>query len=349
MPRSSVRRRVCLAFLLAAALRVCAQAQEPSQSDVVIKLSTEIVVTDAQVLSKRTGRILGGLKREDFLLYEDGVKQEITYFSQDKLPLSIVLLLDVSGSVRRIIQQIQAGAVRALQHLKPEDEVAVMAFATRAALLQDFTRDRQLIAEQTGKASDDETMRRTGGSTSLNEAVYQAAAHLDKAANPISRRVVIAVTDNISNQLPFMGHSEKEAFEQLFESGSVVCGIIVRDAFSKVASVSQKSPTNILFRKIMSFGSVGTYAEKTGGEVMKADGDEVNLTLAKLIDHLRTRYSLGYAPSNSQMDGKFRKIKVTVSREVEKREGQVVVKTKQGYYARRRSQAENGQGKQPHR
>jgi uncharacterized protein with von Willebrand factor type A (vWA) domain len=65
-----------------------------------------------------------------FAITENGVKQEVSYFSRDALPLSIILLLDVSRSVRPIIHEIRDGALHALQRLKPEDEVAVMAFGT---------------------------------------------------------------------------------------------------------------------------------------------------------------------------------------------------------------------------
>src|SRR5262245_24016557 len=95
-----------------------------------IRLGTSLVVLDAQVLNRRTGAVVGGLKREDFLIHENGVRQEITHFSQDKLPLSIILLLDLSGSVRPYVEQIRDGALQALSRLKPEDEVALLAFAT---------------------------------------------------------------------------------------------------------------------------------------------------------------------------------------------------------------------------
>src|SRR5262249_40269984 len=79
------------------ASEVGSQTQRPKQSELTVKIDTDLVVTDALVVSKKTGRVIGDLKREDFLLYEDGVRQEITHFSQDKLPLSVMLLLDVSG------------------------------------------------------------------------------------------------------------------------------------------------------------------------------------------------------------------------------------------------------------
>src|ERR1043166_9186379 len=90
----------------------------------------------AQVIDKKTRKVFGGLRREDFEIYEENVRQPIVYFSQDQLPLSVLLLLDISRSVTPIIEQVGAGANEALQRLKPEDEVAVMAFADNPKLFQ---------------------------------------------------------------------------------------------------------------------------------------------------------------------------------------------------------------------
>ena len=122
-----------------------ASAQTP---DDVIRINTELVIVDAQVLNKKTSRIIGSLGREDFELYEDGVKQEITFFSQDKLPLSIVLRFDLTDTVRPVLKPLAHDALQALKHLKPEDEVAVMTYAASAQLIQGFTTDRKLAVVQ---------------------------------------------------------------------------------------------------------------------------------------------------------------------------------------------------------
>ena len=72
-------------------------AREPDGNSEQIKLSVDLVVLDAQVMQQKTARVVGDLKREDFALYEDGVKQQITHFSQDTLPLSVILLVDRGG------------------------------------------------------------------------------------------------------------------------------------------------------------------------------------------------------------------------------------------------------------
>jgi VWFA-related protein len=311
------------------ASEVGSQTQEPNQSGLIVKIDTDLVVTDALVMNKKSASVIGDLKREDFLLYEDGVQQEITHFSQDKLPLSIILLLDVSGSVQPKLRQIQAGARYAIEQLKPEDEVAVMVFASGAKLIQDFTKDRQLIEDKIAGIKDNPLSfwARTG--TRINEGVYQAAAHMGQATNPLSRRVIIGVTDNRSSAIP-TGHSGSEALEQLYESGSVVCGLIVEsEIFDRILGKARYPFGTLL-------GRIDSFADKTGGEMMKAKREEIASRLAEVIGHLRARYTLGYTPANSNLDGKFRKLDLKVTPQVEAREGQIVVRTRRGYYARRK-------------
>src|SRR5205807_10158293 len=137
-----------ITFLLAAT--TVAQQREP---DEVIKVNTDLVVFDAQVIDKKSKRIIGDLTRDDFEITDNGVKQQISYFSRDELPLSIILLIDVSRSVRPILHDIRDGALNALKHLKPDDQVAVMAFASETKLAEDFTKDRALVLRKTDEAT----------------------------------------------------------------------------------------------------------------------------------------------------------------------------------------------------
>jgi VWFA-related protein len=310
---------VCVILFQLAAIN--SPAQESSTGD-VIKINTDLVVLDAQVVDKKTGQAVGDLKREDFELYEDGIKQEISYFSRDELPLSILLLLDVSGSVRPIINQIGEGALGALQQLKPQDEVAVMAFATFPQLIQGFTKDRRLITDKIKEASRTDTI---GRGTFINEALYEAATVMSDASNSSSRRVIIVVTDNIAAT----GNKDavRRTLRELFESGSVVNGLIVRAGVGKVMN-------------IMTLGlikAVNSYSEQTGGEIINADKKEVEAKLAETIRHLRMRYSLGFKPTNTKEDESLRRIKLQLLPATAKRKGKLVVVTRQGYYFRRRS------------
>jgi VWFA-related protein len=300
-------------------------AQEPSEQS--IRLFTELVTLDAQVVHKKTGRPVGNLVKEDFSLYEDGVHQEITHFSQDKLPLSILLLIDTSGSVWSFMDEMRDRTVAALRQLKDSDEVAVMGTASRTAVIQEFTKDRELIADKIA-AIDSKALGRDG--ILLHEALYQAAIHLKKAANPASRRVIIVVTDNISTQRIGQGHSEREALEELFEAGSVVCGLNIS---SLNATVLKLDPFYYAVKGLLFRGDINVYADKTGGIVLKTKKDNLDTRLSELIAQLRTRYAIAYVSSNTRQDGKFRKIKLSLSSEVEKREGKLAIITRKGYYS----------------
>jgi VWFA-related protein len=294
-------------------------AQQQEQMDVV-KVSTDLVVFDAQVIDKKTKRTISDLTRDDFAITENGVKQEVSYFSRDELPLSIILLLDVSRSVRPIIHEIRDGALNALQRLKPEDEVAVMAFGTTYQLVQDFTRDRPLVSQKIESATATESL---GNGTFLSSALESAATHMQKAPAPGSRRVIIVVTDNIAIT---PDRETKYIVDELFDSGTVVYGLIVQAAFGK------------LF-KVMSLGQlskgVNAFVERTGGEIVGADKKEVDAKLGFVIDRLRARYQLGFRPLNPSDDGKFRPVEIKIA-ETKKRKEQPIVLTKRGYYLHRR-------------
>jgi VWFA-related protein len=332
-----MQRNLFLAFCLAAVCFVNPQSpahgQDPPKREILltdtIKLSTDLVVIDAQALERKSGRIVNGLKAADFELYEDGVRQEIAHFSQDGLALSVILLMDLSGSVSPVLKEIQSGALLALERLKESDEVAVIAFSSDTQLVQDFTVDRKLIIEKIGHIEKTPVI---GQGTSLFEGLRAAAVHMNKASNPLSRRAIIAVTDNIAWEYHFSGLSEKEVADEIFESGSMVCGLVVQGAMSGVEKLfNWNRPGSDVFRRRM---SVDPFASQTGGEVIKSDKTEVNSRLALIIDHLRTRYTLGFISKKDQSDENFRRISLALTPEARKRLGDVVIRTKQGYYAR---------------
>jgi VWFA-related protein len=323
-------RKAIVATLLLSVLAVAfapavhPRAGQKSADDEPIRLSAELIVVDAQVLSKKTGRVVGNLGRDDFTLYEDGVKQYVTHFSQDRLPLSIVLLLDVSGSVQPVINRVRDEGMTALGLLRPDDEVAVMAFGFWARVVQDFTKDRAaVISAIAGIEFMGPWIREK---TYIYEAVYQAAAHLGKASNPDTRRCVIIITDNISNQPAGEAHPASAALEELLEAGAVMSALVVND-FNRLAAEFKRRGDTLI-------DSVSPFVEETGGLKMQVDKTEAGARLAELIERLRSRYSFGYNTTNSKQDGKFRNVKLKISPAVEKREGKIAIVARKGYYAR---------------
>jgi VWFA-related protein len=321
------------ALLFAALLQFApfgmAQASQDATDDPIIRINVELVQVDAQVLKKKTGRPVDSLGNEDFQLYEDGVRQQIAEMSQNQLPLSVVLLFDLTFSVQPVLKPLASGALEALKHLKPEDEAAVMVYAASTQLLQDFTRDRQLIVEAIQKASEMESSE----AAYFNEAVFQASAQLGKAKNPKSRRSIIWLTDNVPNIPSSKQHSQQEALREAFETGTVISTLLERSVISDffIATFS-KDPLFAPFRMHDPPGNVYKYAERTGGDVMTSSKEDVSAKLAQLIDAIRSRYTLGYYPSVKQPKGKFCEINVQVRSEARKREGPLMVRMKKGYY-----------------
>lgn len=318
---SAAKTRLILFPLIIAALLACAPAAYSQEKDPidVVKVNTDLVVFDVQVMDKKTGRVVGDLKKEDFELSDNGVKQQISYFSRDELPLSIILLLDVSGSVRSIIRDIRDGALNALQRLKPDDQVAVMAFSERIRLAQDFTKDREAVSRKIEEATATSAL---GSGTFLGPAMEDAAFHMQAAPTPTNRRVIIVITDNIA---PSFASQQNAVVHDLLESGTVVYGLIVRGAIGKVFNVLSLGQIK----------AVNKYVEETGGEVLGADKKEVDTKLTEVIDRLRARYAIGFRPSNSTDDGKFRPVVIKISPAVKRKEKPIVL-TKRGYFLRRR-------------
>ncbi len=303
-------------FLTGTCAASLAQEKEPTD---VIKVNTELVVFDAQVIDKKTRRIIGDLAKDAFQITEHGVRQTVSYFSRDELPLSIMLLLDVSGSVRPILHQIRDGPLNALQHLKSDDEVAVIAFASTSELVQDFTRDRRLVSEKIEAATASE---RLGRGTFLGPALDSAAIKIANTPKQNSRRVIIVLTDNIAITSKA---EEKQIVEQLMDSGTVVYGLIVKAAIGKVF--------NIVF--LGTIHGVNHFVEQTGGEILGASKNEVDAKLAMVIDRLRARYALGFRPTNAAGADEFHPVEIKIATVRTGKEKPLVL-TKRGYYLRRR-------------
>ena len=321
---------------------LAAQDAAAAEAD-MLRVSTQFVLLDALVTRKSTGQIIGGLGADDFLLREAGVPQQLSYFSQDHLPLSIVLLFDLTDSVRPVLKSLAGGAVQVLGRLKPEDEVAVMAFSSRTMLLQDFTTDRRRAGEAIVKASQ---MKDEEG-TFIHQDMYEAVDQVNKSTLPGSRRVLIWLTDGSANAQNSMAqktigqhsakqlHSQAEAAEKLQRSGAVVSALIERSAEGDVM---------IAFGYLMGahMGDVEHYADLTGGPVLttasRARLSELPAArLSDLIDRLRRRVTIGYKPNVSKMPGTWCALTLQLSpaffaSHPGLKRSDVLVRAKQGYY-----------------
>jgi VWFA-related protein len=311
-----------------------------SSGEPVFRFNVHEVILDAQVLSKKTRRSVPELKPEDFRVYEDDQLQKLTAFSRDKFPLSIVILFDLTDSVRPVLKTLGEGALEALQHLKPEDEVTVMVYAASTQVLQDATTDRALAAAAIEKASRMESDE----AAFFNEGIFRAAEQLAKSGHEPSRRVIIWLTDDVPN-IPSetdiairyrrslkgaMPHSQQEAMRQLDRTNTVVCSLVKQSDLS--VDGDQRLRAHPAERMLHPPGEVYKYAAATGGQVIEYKKKDLKDKLAALIDDLRMRYSLIYHPSAQKPKGKFCAIRVKLSPEAKKTVGDVVVEARQGYY-----------------
>ncbi len=334
------------AFLLSALLSArigWAQSQDPLPISpaATIHVDTQFVLLDAIVEEKKTGLTVDTLTANDFQLSEDGVPQAITYFSRDQLPLSVVLLFDMTETVHAAMKPLAEAALQILGHLKPEDQVAVMTFSSRADLMHGFTTDRQLTAGAIKTAS---WMADVEG-TFLDEDMYEAVQQVNQA-KPGTRRVLVWLTDGTANaendftrsvigqHAPAHLHSEQESMASLLHSGAVVSALIDRTAETYHAMMSPGLEGTRV-------GDIDAYAKATGGPLLETTSKDAPDRLAMLLDLLRSRYTLGYKPNRPPPESGFCKLSLKLTstltpdalrdqRELHK-QGLVII-TRSGYY-----------------
>ena len=294
-----------------------------------VKVDVDLVVLDALVMQKKTGRVVGNLKKDDFLLSEDGVGQLITHFSQDAFPLSVILLVDRGGCLDPFGEKVRAATLASLRRLRPQDEVALMAYYDQVDLIEGFGRDPKRIAD----ALDRMPPSREEAAHCLNRAFYDAAQYMIRAGNPVGRRVIIVITGVTSNFDCPGGPSSKEAAHAIYESGSVVCGLIPKGPMQRLENGISHLGTRLggLF-KVPSI-SIAKLADETGGEVLDDKPENLDRAFNTLMDHLRTRYSIGFISSNKKRDGSLRKLKLDIAGTTKKTQRDIVVKTRRTYVA----------------
>src|ERR1700752_1700050 len=309
----------------------------PESSAEVVNVDVDLVKIDALGLQKNTARIVGGLKNEGFLLYEDGIKQEITHFSPDQLPLSVVVAIDRGPACPHKIDvwsdEAHRAAREAIDRLKPVDEIAVMTFTDSSKLVQPFTRNRILIEKALNNIP--EQAKTTNVAHCFNFMFAEAAEHMLKASNPAGRRVIIVI--------PYMtrlfdctnGPSSRAATNAIYESGAVVCAIIPKVIIQRVENAMLLAATRL--NKVVGAGYMDLehLANETGGEVLANKPERLDTTFQTLIDHLRSRYNLAFVSTNKQRDGTTRKLKLDIDPARQKPQGKLVIKARRSYIAPR--------------
>jgi len=291
---------------------VLGQAQEfPA-----FQTGVSLVHVDAEVRDE-TGS-LAGLHKEDFFVTDNRVPQHILYFSQDVEPLDLILLFDISGSMRPKIEKVAASSRSALAELRAGDRVAVMTFHGSSTLVAPFTEDLNAVART---INDDVVDGRFGGGTHLLAGVDDAAEYFLREPRSQRRRAVLILTDNFGQR----SRRASTVIHHLWEADAVLSGLIIRSPGETAVRTAMmvSSPLTILIQEGMS-----GVAEKTGGDTIKAD--DAGDALRNSMRRIRLRYSLYYAmpPGNP---GEQRQIKVELSPDALSRHPAAQVRARKGY------------------
>ncbi len=322
------------------------KSQEAIATDTpLLQLSSKLVLLDAVVTEKKSGRVVPGLRLQDFTLREDGTPQTLRYISRDSLPLSLVLLFDLTGSVQPQLQDLAAAAGDLLTHLRPQDEAAVLTFSSSTQLLQPFTKDRGLIATAIKLAS----TQSTKDGTFIDEDVFEAA-DLAVASEPGTRRILLFFTDGTSNSVnkasrkyggknaPAVLHTRVEAEERLLKNGVSVAALIDKTVGTDIAVARARAN---LFSYVVGMnpqvGEVARYATLTGGPVVNGGTKDAAEKLSILLDQIHQRYTLGYSPTEAHPVGTLCHLTLELRPEAlaahpELKPGSYVIKARTAYY-----------------
>src|SRR5215471_188842 len=286
----------------------------PETGGFTLKVDVNMVVVEATVRDDK-GRIADDLKRENFRVFEDGVEQKIIYFSRGELPLAVALVVDGSGSISPVHGELHHAAYDTLSQLKPEDQVALYAFAAHPERLADLTTDRRTIAESiTGIGS--------AGGTNIADALYASIEYLGQEARE-RRHAVIMVSDNQPTAKgEFNGN---DVIRLALETQTIVYSVrFGRDRLGGTLDKPGWIPGARWVSKIM---------DETGGEIidMAAVGS-VQKAMAAVITWLKQRYTLGYQSTDTRSDRAFREIAVRLSDRAQNPKHPYRIFARRGYY-----------------
>lgn len=281
-------------------------AQPPSFRAGVDVVSLNVTVTD------RAGRFVTDLEESSFRIYEDGVQQDINFFTRTQLPIALALLIDTSASMDEKMATAQEAAIGFAQRLRPEDLAEIVDFDGRVNILQPFTND----VEQLERA-----IQRTaaGGSTSLYNAIYIALRELAKAPlrqADLRREAIIVLSDgeDTSSLVSF-----DEVLELSKRSNTAIFSIGLQSDESRSRTGFREA--DFVLRQL---------AQETGGRAFFPERiEELPAIYRQISDELSSQYSVGYISANPLRNGQWRRVVVRVDRDA------VSARTKQGYYAPR--------------
>jgi Ca-activated chloride channel homolog len=289
-----------------------------------IRIETRLVNLNVKAMDK-AGRPLTDLKREDFVISEDGIKQDVTHFKPVNAPVNILMLLDLSGSTQKKRGAMIEAARKFIDTLPPQDKISLVAFTRQYRPLVDFTTDKIALKK------DLEQVKKIGGGTAFYDSMWRALDDLRKIGD--ARKAIVVLTDGEDESLigeKETAHTFDELLDRASEEDVTIYPIYFSGSqhFDKIGllfggggGLINGSDNRKIARK-----QLDSLAEQTGGEVFSAQREEeLEGAYRRVASELHTLYSLAYSPDKLKHNGEFRKINVNLNREG------AVAKTRKGY------------------
>lgn len=320
--------RVLSVMFAAAGLGVSMAAQSPPASPpgsqhpaTTFRASTSMVALNVTVT--RGHDLVTGLSREQFAVLEDGVPQNVQFFESTGVPLDLILLLDASSSMQHRMATVHQAAMGFMKVLRSGDRGAVVAFSDQVKVMQDLTSDHQAIAGAISATT-------ASGATALHNAIYVSLKEFGRralAAGEVRRQALAVLSDgeDTSSVIPF-----ESVVELARRMGVSVYTISLQSAGSRVTRPNR-------------YTSQSTYAlhelaRETGARAFFPAGvHELQSVYAAIAAELAAQYSIGYLPADSRIDGRFRRIQVSIPGSPE-----LTSRTRTGYTAERVRTVVNG-------
>jgi Ca-activated chloride channel family protein len=272
------------------------QAERPTFRVGVETVFVKISVTDP------LNRYVTGLEKQHFRVYEDKVEQAVTHFTQESAPISVGILFDISGSMKDNIHTARNSVVRFLESGNPDDEFFLVTFNQKTTLVQSFTHQSSSIQNQI-------SFSQPGGRTALYDAVYLGLEQIKNGKN--EKKALILITDGEDNSSRYTASEVRE---------------FAKESDVQIYAIGEEGKLGYGRSEIQNI--VGL----TGGRAFFPNNfNELDYYIDLIHAELRNQYIVGYAPSNKNRDGKWRRIKV----KLEPPEGlpKLIVHAKEGYYA----------------
>src|SRR5262245_6163836 len=256
--------------------------------------------------------------KDDFEVFEDGVEQEISFFTHDDVPISVGLVIDNSASMHNKRERVNSAALSFVRESNPQDETFIVDFDDEAYLDHDFTNSINDLVAALGPID-------TRGETALYDAVYLSAAHLDEGNK--DKKALLVITDGEDNASKY---SREKVLSKLRESKVTVyaIGLLDENDSREPFFGKSQSPTRKAKEVLQQF------VQATGGRAyFPRSVEEIGPLCRSIARDLRNQYTIGYTPSNEKVDGTWRR--TTVRLNPSKVFSRVTVSAKEGYYAPR--------------